>query len=63
MDKFQYKEGDLAVARTQCDLCSHWKKEKNRVCDVYIEVPEQVLQNLIKCPSFERPGVFRFPDT
>lgn len=53
-DKFVWKEGEIKIAKTQCEFCKHNNKEYPRVCSQYPNgKPNEVTSNSIKCPKFD----------
>lgn len=54
-DKFVWKEGEIKIAKTQCEFCKHNDKEHPSVCSQYPNgKPNEVINNNIKCPRFDK---------
>ena len=54
-DKFVWKEGEIKIVKTLCDLCKHNDKEHPSVCSQYPNgTPNDVINNNIKCPRFDK---------
>ena len=53
-DKFVWKEGEIKIVKTLCELCKHNDKEHPNVCSQYPNgKPNEVISNSIKCPEFD----------
>ena len=53
-DKFVWKEGEIKIVKTLCELCKHNDKEHPNVCSQYPNgKPNEVISNNIKCPEFD----------
>jgi hypothetical protein len=53
-DYFTYKEGDLQIARSQCELCKFYRKEEESLCAVYRKIrPADVVEGDVMCRNFE----------
>ena len=58
-DKFVWKEGEVIIAKTQCEFCKHNDKEHPSVCSQYPNgKPNEVINNNIKCPRFDKQNRF-----
>jgi len=54
-DKFVWKEGEIKIAKTQCEFCKHNDNDHPNVCSQYPNgKPNEVINNSIKCPKFEK---------
>ena len=54
-DKFVWKEGEIKIAKTQCEFCKYNDKEHPNICSQYPNgKPNEVINNSIKCPKLER---------
>lgn len=56
MDKFCWKEKEVVIAKSQCDLCEFQNKECNQSCAKYESKPKNVLSNDVRCPFFSEKG-------
>jgi hypothetical protein len=53
-DYFTYKEGDLRIARSQCELCKFYREEEESRCAVYKKArPADVVEGDVMCRNFE----------
>lgn len=59
MDKFCWKENEITIAKSQCDLCENQIMEDCSRCAKYEVKPKGVLNNTVKCPCFSRKGRVR----
>ena len=49
-DKFVWKEGEIKIARTQCELCKYINVSIQSKCEVYPNgKPQEVISNTNKC--------------
>ena len=54
-DKFIYKNGDLKICFSLCELCKFYNNQKINECFKYKQgKPTEILNNLKKCPNFEK---------
>lgn len=54
-DKFVWKEGEIKIAKTQCEFCKHNDNDHPNVCSQYPNgKPNEVINNSIKCPKFDK---------
>jgi len=54
-DKFVWKEGEIKIAKTQCEFCKYNDKEHSNVCSQYPNgKPSEVINNSVKCPKYDR---------
>lgn len=60
MDKFCWKENEVVIAKSQCDLCEFQTPKCKESCAKYESKPAEVLSNTIKCPYFNRKGRIKF---
>lgn len=52
-DKFAWKEGEIKIAKTQCEFCKYNDKEHPNACSQYSSgKPNEVISNYIKCSKF-----------
>lgn len=56
MDKFCWKENEVIIVKSQCDLCEFQTQGCKESCTKYKSKPTEVLSNAIKCPCFSRKG-------
>ena len=56
MDKFYWKENEVVITKSQCDLCEFQTQSCKESCEKYKSKPAEVLSNAIKCPCFSRKG-------
>jgi len=53
-DYFTYKEGDLRIARSQCELCKFYRKDEAALCALYKKGrPAEVVDGNVMCKYFE----------
>ena len=58
-DKFIYHEGELQIAKTQCEFCKFNDKDTEMVCKEYLNgKPNDVITNKIRCPKFKDKNSF-----
>lgn len=57
-DRFMWKEGDIRIADTQCELCKYNDKENVNTCSQYPDGKlEGVMTNDIRCPKWDSGGI------
>lgn len=53
MSRFVYEKGDTEFIDLQCEMCLHWRSDTPHQCVKYSQKPEDIMQNLRRCPQFE----------
>ena len=56
MSRFSSEKSEVVLAKTQCDVCIHNKKEDPVRCEKYDPKPEEVLNNKKACPFLRLDG-------
>ena len=53
-DKYVWQEGEVTIAKSQCEFCIYINKENDKVCSEYPEVkPVEVVEKKGVCPKFK----------
>lgn len=56
MDRYTWKENEMHIIDSFCQLCCHAISDSSTSCEKYEQIPEDVAKCVVRCPFFKKRG-------